>query len=115
MMEEVLRENLISGKEYYLQNFEDTHASSNKPYKMIAKFKCLESSAIDFKWACFSNFRKIENKKYKKVGYNVQLNSGWRFYEIAQHRVQKNMETRAYNMVLLDVIGDEYFTPINVI
>lgn len=114
-MEEVLRENLISGKEYYLQNFEETHALPNKSYKMIAKFKYLAQSAIDFKWACFSNFRKIENKKYKKVGYNVQLNSSWRFYEIVQHRVQKNMETRAYNIVLLDVVGDEYFRPIDVI
>lgn len=114
-MEEVLRENLIPGKEYYLQNFEETHAPPNNPYKMIAKFNYLAQSAIDFKWACFSNFRKIENKNYKKVGYNVQLNSGWRFYEIAQNRVQKNMEIRAYNIVLLDLIGDEYFRPIDVI
>ena len=111
-MQEVLRENLIPGKEYYLQNFEETHSPPNKPYKMIAKFKCLAHASIDFKWACFSNFRKIENKS---VGYNVQLNTSWRFYEIARYKVQKNMETRAYNNVLLDLIGDEYFSPIDVI
>ena len=114
-MEEVLRENLIPGKEYYLQCVEESCVHPSNPYKMIAKFKCLEPSAIDFMWACFSNFRKIENKNFKTVGYNVELNGSWRFYEIAKHRVQKNMESRAYNMVLLYLIGDEYFRPIDVI
>lgn len=114
-MQEVLRDNLVFGKEYYLQCVEESCLHPNKPYKMIAKFTCLTQLAIDFKWACFSNFRKIENKKYKTVGYNVELNGNWRFYEIAKHRVQKNMEIRAYNIVLLDLIGDEYFRPIDVI
>jgi hypothetical protein len=43
------------------------------------------------------------------MGYNCK------FYEIASREIQKNMENRAYNMVMLDIIGDEHFKPIEVI
>jgi hypothetical protein len=115
-MQEILRENLIPGKEYYLQSFEESCLPPHKSYKMIAKFEKLKQ-AIDWEWACFTNFRKIENRNNPAptCGYCVELNLCWRFYEIAQHKVQKNMENRAYNMVLLDLIQDEYFKPIDVL
>jgi hypothetical protein len=115
-MQEVDRENLIPGKEYYLQNFEPTHMPPHKPYKMIAVFEKLEASSgiRVFSWACFSNFRKIENRNDPNCNRYVVLNSNWKFYEISKQKVQKNMETRAYNMILLDLIKDDYFTPLDV-
>jgi hypothetical protein len=113
-MQEIPRESLVPGKEYYLQCFEPVFAPPNKPYKMIAKFENLKPSLIDFMWACFSDFRSIKNKN-SRTRCNVALNHNWRFYEISQHGIQKSMENRAYNMVLLDLIKDEYFSPVDVL
>ena len=114
-MQDVPRETLIPGKEYYLQCFESTHAPPNTPYKMIAKFEKLKQ-ASGWEWACFTNFRKIENRNNPDptCGYRVELNLSWIFYEIASRKVQKNMENRAYKMVLLNIIQDNYFNPIDV-
>jgi hypothetical protein len=81
---------------------------------MIAKFEKLEP-ALGWSWACFNNFRKIAHMNDPNRIRRVNLNLNWRFYEIPKHKVQKNMENRAYNMILLDIIQDEYFTPVDVI
>ena len=114
-MKEVNRENLVPGKEYYLQSFEESCLPPNKSYKMIARFEKLKPSSgfIPFMLSCFTNFRIIKHRNYHDYIRNVELNYNWRFYEIASHEVQKNMEQRAYNMVLLNIIGDEYFIPAN--
>ena len=115
-MQEVKKENLVHGKEYYLQNFDSTHLLPNKPYKMIAKFEKLKISLyINFRFACFSNFRKIEDRNNISCIRYVELNDNWKFYEISQNVVQKNMENRAYNIILIKIINDEYFKPINVL
>ena len=57
----------------------------------------------------FNNFRNIKNKHYKSLGYDVQLNSLWRFYEIIEDKIQNDMESRAIAKVLKQVTGDEYF------
>jgi hypothetical protein len=44
-MQEITRENLVPGKEYYLQNFEEADSPPNKPYKMIGLFEKLEPSS----------------------------------------------------------------------
>ena len=113
-MQEISRENLVPGKEYYMQNFEKINSPPNKPYKMVAKFEKLEQ-CNGWVRACFSNFRKIENRNDPRYGYCVELNLNWRFYEIAQSRVQKTMESRAYNMVIMKIIKDEYFAVIDFI
>ena len=115
-MQEVPRENLVPGKEYYLQSFEESCLPPHKSYKMIAKFEKLKQ-ANNWEWACFNNFRKIEhrNNPDPNYGYRVELNLCWIFYEINSHKVQKNMENLAYNMVLLKIIKDDYFKPIEVI
>jgi len=116
-MQEITREDLVPGKEYYLQNFEPTFAAPRKPYKMIARFVKLEPLSVftDLMWACFTNFRKINHKDVPTYVRYVELNHNWRFYEISKDKAQKNMENRSYNMVLLDIIQDEYFTPIDVV
>jgi hypothetical protein len=114
-MKEVKKEDLIHGKEYYLECL--TTDKNNEfvphypPYKMIARFDKLDivGKESNYKFAYFENFRKIEFKKDKNVGYNVNLNIFWRFYEIIQDKIQSDMERRAYNMVLQEVVKDEYF------
>jgi len=113
-MEEVARQNLIHGKEYYLESNEKHYPT---PYKMIGKFEMLkipDMSLQNHVFACFNNFRKI---KYKNdINYRnryVELNCHWKFYEINSYKVQKNMENRAYNMILKKVTKDQYFIPID--
>jgi len=116
-MQEVNRENLVPGKEYYLQDFETRYKTPQKPYKMIAKFEKLRESFCDpeFIWACFTNCRKLEHRNDTSYGRPVMLSDTWKFYEIIQDKIQKNMENRAYNMVLQQIVKDEYFVPIEVI
>ena len=109
-MQEVIRENLVPGKEYYLERF------NYLQQKKIAKFEKLITFNEDSKWwACFTNLREIKYKNNPTSGYYMSVGYDWKFYEIASRDVQKNMENRAYNRVLLDLIKDEYFRPIEVI
>ena len=109
-MQEVNRENLVPGKEYYLKRFK------YRQQKSIAKFEKLITFNEDSKWwACFSNVREIKYKNDPTSGYYMSIGYDWKFYEIASYEVQKNMEKRAYNQVLLDLIQDEYFKPVDVI
>ena len=120
IMQEIPRENLVPGKEYYMQCFEPSCAPPMKPYKMIAKFEKLvdvdpEHTVFPWQWACFTKFRNLKHKNDPTCVRRVELNLHWRFYEIPRHKVQKNMENRAYNMVMLHITNDEYFRPIDVI
>jgi hypothetical protein len=108
-MQEVNREDLVPGKEYYIEN-------PVYRLKRIAKFdKLLIYDGGSKWWACFNNVREIRYKNFPTDGYSSCMGYNCKFYEIASHEVQKNMEIRAYNMVLLDLIGDEYFEPVAVI
>jgi hypothetical protein len=112
-MQEVDRANLVPGKEYYLERPADKQ-------KRIAKFEELfifEDAQFGQSWhAWFSNFREINYKNDRTKGYRSLISwsatASWIFYEIASREVQKNMENRAYNMILLDIIKDEYFTSV---
>lgn len=118
-MLEINKEQLIKGKEYYLECL--TYANDNitlipldPPYKMIARFDRLDYKYTTYPYStypysCFSNFRHITNKNYKSLGYNVHLNSLWRFYEIIEDKIQNDMENRAITEVLKLITGDEYF------
>jgi hypothetical protein len=116
-MQEVNRENLVPGKEYYLQCFEPSCQPPYKPYKMIAKFENLIESYWNpvWQWACFTNFRKLENRKQSICSRRVELGYHWKFYAISSDTIQKNMENRAYNMVLIDIVSDEHFKPVDII
>jgi len=115
-MQEVLRQYLIEGKEYYLE-YTETHYPS--PYKMIGKFERLKIPDILFPqhvFACFVNFRKVKYKDDPNYSNRyVELNFHWKFYEISSNKVQKDMENRAYITVLKKITKDEYFIPIDVI
>jgi hypothetical protein len=117
-MQEVPKENLVPGKEYYLQC---CFAPSSKPYKMIGTFEQLRQSPyIPAKRertcsANFTNFRMLKHRSDPTRGYRIELALCWKFYEINCPTIQKNMENRAYNQVLLDIIKDEYFKPVELI
>ena len=116
IMQEVLRQYLIEDKEYYLEYAERNYPN---PYKMIGKFERLKIPDMLFTqhiFACFNNFRKIKYKNDPNYSTRyVELNCHWKFYEISSNKVQKDMENRAYNMVLKKITNDEYFIPIDII
>lgn len=117
-MQEISKENLIPGKEYYIEcltsgKTNDTMVPCNPIYKMIAKFEKLDTidpTISDYRFSYFTNFRKIKYKKNKNLGYRVYLNTFWKFYEIIEDKIQDSMERRSYNMVLQKIVKDEYFT-----
>jgi hypothetical protein len=114
-MQEVGRENLIPGKEYYL---ECCFAPPSKPIKMIGSFEQLSRGPYlpaKLERTCFTNFRSIEHRNDPSRGYRIELALHWKFYEINGPTIQKNMENRAYKQVLLDIVKDENFKPIEVI
>jgi len=116
-MKEISKENMIPGKEYYIECLTTCKNSNilvprSPKYKMIAKFEKLHAPYPEIsksELAYFSNFRKIIYRKNKETGYNVKLNMFWKFYEITREKIQEDMEKRSYNMVLQEVIKDEYF------
>jgi hypothetical protein len=113
-MELVARKDLQSGKEYYIQCLtlekdEVTIVPNKGIEKLIATFDKLEPRRCDgFKFALFKHFRSLKYKNFE-IGYDVQLNEFWRFYEVKKKRIQWQMENRALNIILRNVIGDEYF------
>ena len=113
-MQEVKLENLIQGKEYWLECFTNDYerqlVSHNPPYKMIAKFDVCVVTEYNCTVARFTNFRDIKLKHDKNLGYSVLLNNHyWKFYEIIKNKVQRDMENRAYNTLLRQKVTDEYF------
>jgi hypothetical protein len=112
-MQEVSRENLIPGKEYYLECFAPMCLPPNKPYKMIGTFENIVHLYIER--ICFTNFRSLKQRNEPSCGSSIELALHWRFYEILRPTIQKNMENRVYKQVILDIIGDEYFTPTELI
>ena len=89
-MQAIPKENLVPGKEYYLQDFETGYEPPQKPSKMIAKFEKLIESFWnpEFIWACFTDCRKLEYRNDTSYGSRVQLNYKWKFYEIMQDKIQ---------------------------
>jgi hypothetical protein len=114
-MEPVAHNDLLPGKEYYIQCLtlekdEVTIVPNKGIEKLIATFDKLESTprSDGFKFAHFKYFRSLRDKDVEK-GYDVRLNEMWRFYEVKKTHIQQQMENRALNMILRQVIGDEYF------
>lgn len=114
-MQEVTLENLIQGKEYWMECFSVNNENQFLPYrrryKMIARFdKYVHTAYDDTTNIYFTNFRTIKYRNNKNYGYDVTLSDYcWKFYEILKEKVQKDMESRAYDMVLRQKIRDEYF------
>lgn len=114
-MIEVKKEDLEVGKEYYIQCLtEDENknlVNDKHSNKLIGTFEKLEEweshSNNGFKFIFFKFFRSVNQNIF--LGYNVRLNLFWKFYEIKKHVIQQNMETRACNLFLQEVLGDQYF------
>jgi len=116
IMQQVHNEELVPGKDYYLECFTyDEHhllIPNNPVYKMVATFQKLESrepSPDSYKFPHFTNFRKVNLKNDKNEGYDVYLHTVWKFYEIKKDIIQTDMEKRALAIVLKNIIGDKYF------
>lgn len=116
-MREVARENLQKGKSYYIECLTYDKSGNiirNKAVgKRIANFVKLQelpdSNGLTFTF--FENYRPLQNNMKHKIfmGYDVQLNLLWRFYESSKPKIQENMEKRALDTILIDITGDEWF------
>lgn len=123
-MKEVLRENLELGKIYYIQCLtldNDKNLVPNEYIKIrfgiFEKFEDVTISRIGFqhaffKWFPLSKIKNIDDvsKIYNLSGRTVHLNLLWRFYEVQKFKIQSDMEMRAVNAMLKNVVRDEYFT-----
>jgi len=111
-MNEIHRDNLEIGKIYYIVCLTDDVNGNLIPNKLHSKLigtflKHEDYYGNGFYHTFFKNFRKIDEDISK--GYEVHLNLYWRFYEAKKYDIQRNMENRALNLVLRNIIKDEYF------
>jgi hypothetical protein len=118
-MEETKRENLQPGKLYYIEclTYDYTYEFPNRPrivnktYPKVmgtfSKFIENEYTTNEYKLAGFKNFRKV--KEHISDGYDVQLSDLWKFYEVKKYKIQDDMEIRACNLIIADIINDEHF------
>ena len=123
-MQSVDREKLEINKLYYIEYM--THDDNNNiiPNKnisiMVGFFKKLLPiypfsiqpwNAAVFSWFDISNMKYIrcEYDANKYIIRDVELNYLWRFYEVKKFQIQRNMESRAVNLLLQKIIGDQYF------
>jgi hypothetical protein len=111
-MNEIHRDNLIIGKIYYIVCLTDDEDRNLIPNKLIPKLigtflKHEDYYGNGFYHTFFNDFRAICEDISK--GYKVRLNLHWRFYEAKKYDIQQNMENRALNLVLRNIIKDEYF------
>ena len=112
-MQEINRENLKVGKEYYIECLTEDDNKNLVPNKKIRKsigiFEKLDATehSGDFNFAFFNFFRKFDEPK--NFGYDVNLNLLWKFYEVKKNKIQDQMEIRACNLIIQKILGDEYF------
>ena len=105
-MNVVERADLQPGKEYYIECLSDNPIgfmvrNTNIP-KLICRFIKSEGG-----FAYFSEFREL--RELANAGEEVSLGTYWNFYEVKCHKIQNDMEARALNIILRNVLGDAYF------
>jgi len=123
-MQEVLRENLVPGKLYYIECLtEDVNNNiiQNKNLSnMVGIFKSLKIvypgivapwNAAVFDWFDVSQMKHVkdESDASKHIIREVELNYLWRFYEIKKFKIQREMERRGLSLCLKKITGDPYF------
>ena len=123
-MLEVPREKLEPGKLYYITDFSVNNGnidSNRKPVKMVGLFKRLKMidsyvlhpwNAAVFDWFEVSKMKEINNEcdARKHIILEVELNCIRKFYEVQKFKIQNDMEARAVDIFLKNIIGDPYFT-----
>ena len=114
-MQEVLRENLKIGELYYIECLTEDENNNvivnHGSPKLWGRFTGLKENEVYNNYNCkdalFSDFRGVNENIF--VGYDVQLNIWWKFYEVKKFKIQQNMEMRACNKILQNIVGDENF------
>jgi hypothetical protein len=121
-MKAVPYENLEPGKIYYIQCLKDDGDKYLVPNEYIKirfgifeKFEDITGSGFQhlrFKWFSMSKIKNIDDvsKIHALDGRTVHLNLNWRFYEMQKFKIQSDMEMRAANLILKNIVRDEYFT-----
>jgi len=99
------RRQLMPGEEYYIECL--TRDINNNVIRNVNIEKLIGTFVfMNGEFACFANFRNVnENEE----GYAVELGYLWNFYEVKKKRIQQTMEQRALDIILYNIIGDEWF------
>jgi hypothetical protein len=122
-MKLIQREELQIGKLYFIEclSHDENYNIVRNNYIPISvgifqKLNLIENSFVDlwyeavFSWFPAKKIRDITNLSdinYIK-GFTVHLNKLWNFYEVEKFKIQSDMETRTVNIMLRNIIGDEY-------
>ena len=124
-MQQVIHDNLIPGKLYYIENltedFQGNQIANKNVSIMVGIFKKLTLiypgvvepwNAATFDWFDVSQMKYIKNEldANKYIIREVDLNNMWRFYEVKKFKIQNDMESRAINLCLQKITGDQYFS-----
>ena len=109
-MNVVERADLVSGREYYIECLTQ-HNNGNVIRNVIIKKLIGTFDRYREGWSHFNHFREI--KQDITLGYDVKLGTLWNFYEVKNHRIQNEMESRALVKIMRKIIGDEWFLPFN--
>ena len=124
-MNHVNREDLVPGKLYYIECMTQDLQSNVIPnvgisimvgifigLKPIYTFSREVWKEAQFKWFDVSKLKYMQHESdaEKHILRDVGLNYLWRFYEVKKFKIQSDMELRAVNLYLQNIIGDPYFT-----
>jgi hypothetical protein len=124
-MLQVAREDLIPGKLYYIEcltEADDHYLIPNitlpimvgffKGFKPVYPLEGATWNSVVFDWFEISKMKYIKDERdaHKHIILQVELNFLWRFYEVKKFKIQCDMEERALNLFLKNIIGDPYFT-----
>ena len=95
------------GKRYFIDSIDDDNRIRHSGVFMGYMDKVGYANKI----ACFENIINLPNSKsriseIKGCGFR---NNCWRFYEIKRYQIEQKREDRTLNLILRDIIGDEYF------
>lgn len=110
-MEEISRDILEVDKEYYIVSivYDANNTIMEKLPKHIATFKKNEDSIFsNHKMSHFSNYRCLRDKD-TFVGYDVNLNIHFKFYQRTSHKIQEQWERRTTNLILQNITCDQWF------
>jgi len=123
-MQEVVRENLMPGKLYYIECLTkdlNNNIIKNKNLSiMVGIFKNLKTNSQEFfypwseavfDWFDVSKMKHIKDESdvRKHIIREVELNYFWRFYEVRKFKIQRDMERRCLSLCLKKITGDPYF------
>ena len=109
-MQAIKYSDLRAGEKYYIDNVDNSYKIRHTgtfmgyiPYEPIpnaialAYFENVKNCPKSSSWVSEMN-----GAGYRNAG-------SWRFYEVQKYKIEQKRDNRTLNLILRDIIGDEYF------